>query len=50
MDNSKIITFMITAEEYGAECSNQRLEGYYLSEHATLLIKDKAVETLYRMN
>ena len=25
MDNSKIITFMITAEEYGAECSNQRL-------------------------
>ena len=50
MDNSKIITFMITAEEYGAECSNQRLEGYYLSEHAKLLIKDKAVETLYRMN
>ena len=50
MDNSKIITFMITAEEYGAECSNQRLEGYYLSEHARLLIKDKAVETLYRMN
>ena len=31
MDNSQIITFMITAEEYGAECSNQRLEGYYLS-------------------
>ena len=50
MDNSQIITFMITAEEYGAECSNQRLEGYYLSEHAKLLIKDKAVETLYRMN
>lgn len=50
MDNSRIITFMITAEEYGAECSNQRLEGYYLSEHAKLLIKDKAVETLYRMN
>ena len=50
MDNSKIITFMITAEEYGAECSNQRLEGYYLSEHAKLLIKDKAVEMLYRMN
>ena len=25
MDNSQIITFMITAEEYGAECSNQRL-------------------------
>ena len=50
MDNSKIITFMITAEEYGAECSNQRLEGYYLSEHAKLLIKDKAVERLYRMN
>ena len=50
MDNSKIITFMITAEEYGAKCSNQRLEGYYLSEHAKLLIKDKAVETLYRMN
>ena len=36
MDNSRIITFMITAEEYGAECSNQRLEGYYLSEHAKL--------------
>lgn len=50
MDNSQIITFMITAEEYGAECSNQRLEGYYLSEHAKLLIKDKAVETLFCMN
>ena len=50
MDNSQIITFMITAEEYGAECSNQRLEGYYLSEHAKLIIKDKAVETLFRMN
>lgn len=50
MDNSQIITFMITAEEYGAECSNQRLDGYYLSEHAKLLIKDKAVETLFRMN
>lgn len=50
MDNSQIITFMITAEEYGAECSNQRLEGYYLSEHAKLLIKDKAVETLYCIN
>ena len=43
-------TFMITAEEYGAECSNQRLEGYYLSEHAKLIIKEKAVETLFRMN
>ena len=50
MDNSQIITFMITAEEYGAECSNQRLEGYYLSEHAKLIIKEKAVETLFRMN
>lgn len=50
MDNSQIITFMITAEEYSAECSNQKLEGYYLSEHAKLLIKEKAVETLYRMN
>lgn len=50
MDNSQIITFMITAEEYGAECSNQKLDGYYLSEHAKLLIKDKAVETLYCMN
>ena len=50
MDNSQIITFMITAEEYGAECSNQKLEGYYLSEHAKILIKDKAVETLYRIN
>lgn len=50
MDNSQIITFMITAEEYGAECANQKLEGYYLSEHAKLIIKDKAVETLYRMN
>ena len=50
MDNSQIITFMITAEEYGAECANQKLEGYYLSEHAKLIIKDQAVETLYRMN
>ena len=50
MDNSQIITFMITAEEYGAECSNQRLDGYYLSEHAKLIIRDKAVETLFRMN
>lgn len=50
MDNSQIITFMITAEEYGAKCSNQRLEGYYLSEHAKLIIKEKAVETLFRMN
>ena len=50
MDNSQIITFMITAEEYGAECSNQKLDGYYLSEHAKLLIQDKAVETLYRMS
>ena len=50
MDNSQIITFMITAEEYGAECANQKLEVYYLSEHAKLLIKDKAVETLYSMN
>ena len=50
MDNSQIITFMITAEEYGAECSNQRLDGYYLSEHAKLIIKEKALETLFRMN
>lgn len=49
MDNSRIISFMITAEEYGAQCSNQKYDGYYLSEHGKVIIKDRGIETLYSM-
>lgn len=50
MENAQIISFMITAEEYGAECSNLNFEGYYLSEHAKMIIKDSGIETLHRMS
>ncbi len=45
-DRKDIIRFMITAEEYGAECSAADLTGYYLEEHGRLLIPENALMVL----
>lgn len=50
MENTAIISFLITAEEYGGECSNQRFDEYFLSEHAKVILKEDAVEILHYMN
>lgn len=48
--NAQAISFLITAEEYGAQCANQKFDEPYLSEHATLLLKERAIEMLHLMN
>lgn len=48
-DKVSIITFLITAEEFGAKCESRYLEEYYYMEHADLLIEENAVEILHSL-
>ena len=45
-DNVQVITFMITAEEFGAQVEAEDFHGYYLKEHGDLLIGQDAIKTL----
>ncbi len=48
-DKTDIIRFMITAEEYGAECRSADNSAYYLREHGRLLIPEDALSVLESM-
>lgn len=48
-DKVGIITFLITAEEFGAKCESRYLEEFYYMEHAELLIEENAVEVLHSL-
>lgn len=48
-DKTDIIRFMITAEEYGAQCRTAENSAYYLREHGRLLIPEDALSVLESM-
>lgn len=48
-DKTTVISFMITAEEYGADCSPQVFDRYFLKEHGKQLIEQNALEVLISM-
>ena len=49
-NNVDVITFLITAEEYDADCKPQGLSRYYIQEHGQLLIAEQAIAVLRSMS
>ncbi|MBR5047625.1 MAG: adaptor protein MecA [Eubacterium sp.] len=48
-DQTDIIRFLISAEEYGARCESSALSRYYVLEHGELLIPQDALRVLISM-
>ena len=46
---SKVSSFILTAEEYGASCSSQAYEAGYYNEHGRLLIPEDGIRLLSTM-